>query len=108
MGLEKLIAILMADLSGYTAMTEVHGPAQAISMVDKFIKLTEQSLFGRSRLFERVGDQVVIVSEDADDLARTAVALHQNSDKEPHFLPVHAGLHFGSVLEQYGSFHALL
>jgi class 3 adenylate cyclase/YHS domain-containing protein len=105
MGMEKLIAILMADLSGYTAMTEVHGPAQAMSMVDKFIKLVERSLPGKSRLFERVGDQVVIISEDADDLARTAVALHKNSQKEVHFLPVHAGLHFGSVVEQYGSFY---
>jgi class 3 adenylate cyclase len=105
MGMEKLIAILMADLSGYTAMTEVHGPAQAISMVDKFITLTERLFVGRSRLFERVGDQVVVISEDVDDLARTAVALHINSKKETHFLPVQAGLHFGSVLEQYGSFY---
>jgi class 3 adenylate cyclase/YHS domain-containing protein len=105
MGMEKLIAILMADLSGYTALTEVHGPAQAISIVDKFINLTERSLFGSSSLFERVGDQVVIISEDADDLARTAVALYNNSRREAHFLPVHAGLHYGSVLEQYGSFY---
>ncbi len=105
MGMEKLIAILMADLSGYTAMTEVHGAAQAIFMVDKFIKLAEKSLLGKSRLFERVGDQVVIISEDADDLARTAVALYKNSQREARFLPVHAGLHYGPVLEQYGSFY---
>jgi len=103
--MEKEVSILIADLSGYTAMTEVHGAAHAVSMVNKFIKLVEKSLVGVSKLFERVGDQVVIKSEEADDLARTAIALYRNSKREAHFLSVHAGLHFGSVLEQYGSFY---
>ncbi|MEO5999129.1 MAG: YHS domain-containing protein [Chitinophagaceae bacterium] len=99
---EKYIAILMADLSGYTAMTEVHGPSQAMCIVDKFVGLAKKSLFGKSRLFERIGDQVVIISENADDLARTAVTLNNIAQKEPYFLPVHSGMHYGSVLEQHG------
>ena len=102
MGTEKLIAILMADLSGYTAMTEVHGPAQAMFIADKFIDLVEKSLSGKSKLFERIGDQVVIISENPDDLARTAVILNNFSQKEKNFLKVHSGLHFGPVLEQQG------
>src|SRR5436190_5282904 len=99
---EKCIAILMADLSGYTAMTEVHGPSQAMSTVDEFVDLAEKSLFGKSKLFERIGDQIVIISENPDDLAKTAVTLNNISQREKYFLPVHSGLHFGSVLEQYG------
>ena len=103
--MEKEIAILMADLSGYTAMTEVHGAGRAIKVVNTFTRLVEKSLFESSRLLERVGDQVVIVSEKADDLARTAVELYKITEQERHFLPVHAGLHFGPVLEQYRSFY---
>jgi len=33
--MEKDVAILMADLSGYTAMTDVHGGASAARIVHK-------------------------------------------------------------------------
>ncbi len=55
-------------------------------------------------MLERVGDQVVIISSQPEDIARTAVSLYQNAEAESHFLPVHAGIHFGEVLVQEGHF----
>ena len=98
------MAILMADLSGFTAMTEMHGPQSAIDTVNRYLKLAETSMYGSSRLLERVGDQLVIVSSDSNDLAITALRLMEFAALEDNFLPLHAGLHFGSIIEDAGSF----
>lgn len=102
--LEKNMAILMADLSGYTAMTEVHGSRHAAHIIRKYLQLVDNAIGGNARLLERVGDQVVIVSDNPDDLATTALNLLEYSRAIDHFLPIHAGLHFGKILEQEGSF----
>jgi adenylate cyclase len=103
--MEMNIGILMADLSGYTALTEVHGDRAAMLVINKFLDIAKKSLAGESKLLERAGDQLVIISEDADDLARTALALLRNSERESHFLPIHAGLHYGTVFEHQGHFY---
>lgn len=54
--METTIAILMADLSGFTAMTEVHGPEMAAQMIDKYVSLVKSSLKGQSSMLERAGD----------------------------------------------------
>lgn len=102
--MKKEIGILMADLSGYTSMTEVHGGQSAANLVEKFIGLVGKSLQGSARLLERVGDQLVIIGEDANDIAVTALLLSEYSAKEINFLPIHAGLHFGTVFEKDGSY----
>lgn len=98
------MAILMADLSGYTALTEIHGAMSAAKLVTKYLELVDESVHGTARLLERVGDQVVVVADNADDLAITAINLLSNAGNEASFLPIHAGLHFGKILEQEGSF----
>jgi adenylate cyclase len=101
---EHDMAILMADLSGYTALTEMHGAMSAARLVTKYLELVDRSLFGTARLLERVGDQVVVVADKANDLAVTAINLLSNAGNEASFLPIHAGIHYGKILEQDGSF----
>lgn len=103
--MERNIAILMADLTGYTAMTEIHGALSAATMVEKYLELAGKSMIGKSRLLERAGDQLVIVSESADDITYTALRLLEHTAAENNFLHIHAGLHYGPVLEQSGSFY---
>ena len=98
--MEQNIAILIADLSGYTALTETHGPATAADMIDKFLDIVEDCLVGDSKLHQRVGDEVMIVSTSPDQLISTAIMLIQNCSKEHHFLQVHGGLHYGKVLKR--------
>ena len=101
---EHHIAILMADLTGYTAMTEAHGALTAASIVQKYIHLAQNALTGNARLLERVGDQLVLVAENPDDLACTAIRLLECTGEESNFLAVHGGLHYGPVIEQAGSY----
>jgi len=97
---EENIAILIADLAGYTALTETHGAFAAADVVDKFIEIVDESLVGESKLHERVGDEVMIVSNSPDHLLDTAVMLMQNCYKEHHFLQVHGALHYGGILKR--------
>jgi adenylate cyclase len=103
--MKKTIAIMMADLSGFTALTEIHGSEMAAYMISKYVELVGGSLQGESFMLERVGDQVVVISPDPDHLAATAFALLENSRKERHFLAIHAGLHYGEALEMTGHYY---
>ena len=102
--MEQNIAILIADLAGYTALTETHGAATAADTIDKFHEIVYQSLVGESQLHERVGDEVMIVSNSPDHLINTAAMLIHNCSFEHHFLQVHGGLHYGPILKRNNYF----
>ncbi|HEX8313679.1 MAG TPA: hypothetical protein VF609_01720 [Flavisolibacter sp.] len=98
--MEKDFAILIADLSGYTALTEAHGASMAADLIDRFLQMVEESLVGNCYLHERTGDEIMIVSEVPDHLLSTAVKLLNNSCKEEKFLLIHGGLHVGKLLKR--------
>jgi len=102
--MEKNIAILMADLSGYTALTETHGSVAAADLIDKYIGIVENCLVGDSELHERTGDEIMIVSTSPDFLLATALMIGKNTSTEENFLQVHGGLHYGNVLKRANSY----
>ena len=98
--MEQDIAILIADLTGYTSLTDTHGASAAADLIDKYMGIVEKSLVGTSEFHQRTGDEVLIVSESADDLLSTAISLIQNTSTENEFLQIHGGLHYGKVLKR--------
>ncbi len=102
--MEQDISILIADLSGYTALTETHGSISAADLIDKYVDIVNASLTGDSTLQERVGDEVMIVSASADDLLATAELLLQTTLDQYNFLQIHGGLHYGKVLKRNNSY----
>ena len=98
--MEKEIAILMADLTGYTAMTDVHGGASAARIVTKYMEIVNAASSGTAVVNERIGDQVVIVADEPGDLIVTARQIALRTYEEHHFLSIHAGMHFGPVFIQ--------
>ncbi len=90
--MEENLAILMADLSGYTALTETHGAVSAANLIDRYVEIVEKCLVGDSRVKERTGDEVMIVSASPDHLLSTAVMIMKHASKEENFLQVHGGL----------------
>ena len=102
--MEQNIAILMADLSGYTALTETHGASAAADLVEKYIAIVQKCLVGDSKLHERTGDELMIVSASADNLLATAVMMGNATSGEEHFLQVHGGMHYGPVLQRNNHF----
>lgn len=102
--MEQNIALLMADLSGYTALTEIHGAFSAADLVDKYVEIVEKCLVGDSKLKERTGDEVMVVSSCPDSLLATADLIMQNTSEQEYFLQVHGGLHYGRVLVRNNSY----
>ena len=102
--MEKNIAILMADLSGYTALTETHGAVAAADIIDRYIAIVEKCLVGDCRIHERTGDELMIVSASPDFLLTTALIIGKYISNEENFLLVHGGLHYGKVLERGSSY----
>jgi class 3 adenylate cyclase/YHS domain-containing protein len=96
--MEQNTAILIADLSGYTALTETHGPSTAADMVEKYVAIVKDCLVGDSKLHQTIGDEVLIVSSSPDHLLNTATLLLQACSSEHLFLQLHGGLHYGKVL----------
>ena len=102
--MEENIAILMADLSGYTALTETHGSVSAADLIDKYVGIVESCLVGDSRLNERTGDEVMIVSKSPDFLLASAYMIMKATSNEDNFLQVHGGLHYGKILKRRNSY----
>lgn len=87
----------MADLTGYTAMTHVHGGESAAKIVKKYMQLVDNALIGSARVIQRIGDQVVITSPSVDDILESSKRLIQIASDEHQFLSVHAGVHYGAI-----------
>ncbi|MEI9810241.1 MAG: adenylate/guanylate cyclase domain-containing protein [Bacteroidota bacterium] len=102
--MEKNVAVLMADLSGYTALTETHGSAAAADLIDKYIAIVENCLVGDCRLHERAGDEIMIISSSPDHLVAAALMILRNTSNEENFLQVHGGLHYGKALQRANSY----
>ena len=102
--MEDNIAIVMAELSGYTALRETHGSFAAADLIDKYIGIVENSLVGDSKIHERTGDEIMIISTSPDFLLATALMIGKNTANEENFLQVHGGLHYGKVLKRANSY----
>ena len=102
--MEENVAILMADLTGYPALTETHGAVSAADLIDRYLDIVEDCLIGDSRLTERTGDEVMIVSASPDHLLASAYMIMKTTANEDNFLQVHGGLHFGKLLKRRTSY----
>jgi len=101
---EADVVFLIADLAGYTALTEAMGDLEAADVIARYVKLADDALRPGSRVVERVGDELLIVGDDVANTLRTARALHAAAECEPRFPAVRAGVHAGRVLERDGKY----
>ena len=98
------VVFVMADLSGFTALTEAHGSLRAADLVGRYLELVRNALAPGVRLVERVGDEVVLVAAEAAPALGTALALRRAIEREPEFPLVRAGIHGGRVVERGGEY----
>jgi adenylate cyclase len=95
---------VIADLAGYTALTEAHGGVEAARTVARYTELASKALSPGVHLAERVGDQVLFVADDASNAVTTALRLKDAVDREPLFLGVRIGIAAGPAVEQDGRY----
>lgn len=96
------LALMMADLCGYTALTETHGALQASETVLRFVRLVEVSLEPGVRIVDCIGDAVFCAAADVPAIVRTAVRLSDAVRREPGFPRISTGIHAGTVVEREG------
>ena len=96
------LALLIADLCGYTALTEAHGALHASEVVLRFGRLVEASLEPGVRIIDCIGDDVLCAGPDIPAVVRTALRLRQAIQDQPNFLDVRTGIHHGRVVEREG------
>jgi adenylate cyclase len=101
---ERVRAFLIADLAGYTALTETHGNAEAVKIIDRYVELAAPVVSERVTLVERVGDELLFTSEDLAALARAALELHRAVQREPLFPLIRSGIHAGLSVEYDGRY----
>jgi adenylate cyclase len=98
------VAFLIADLAGYTALTEIHGSRYAAWVISRYLALVRTALHPAAHLVERVGDAVLVVAPEAVSAVRTAVDLRAATERESLFPLLRVGLHRGPVVEREGSY----
>jgi adenylate cyclase len=98
------VTFLIADLAGFTALTEIHGSRHAAWVVTRYVEIVRASLRPGARLAERVGDAVLIVVPEPTATMSTAVALRDATEREPLFPLLRQGIHGGRVVQREGSY----
>jgi adenylate cyclase len=96
------LALMMADLCGYTALTETHGALQASETVLRFVRMVEASLEPGVRIVDSIGDSVFCAGADTLAVVRTALRLRDAVCGEPGFPHISTGIHRGAIVEREG------
>src|SRR5205823_110156 len=95
------VAIAFADLAGYTRFTEEVGEEEAVSTVERFIDAVNDTLPDDARVVKTIGDEVMIVGQDAQALTDWAVGFQRLSNERP---TPRVGVHTGVVLYRDGDY----
>jgi len=96
------VAIAFADLSGYTRLTEEQGEEEAVDAVERFVAAVENTLPDDARVVKTIGDEVMIVGNDAGALTDWAVGFQLMNPRPP--LP-RIGIHAGQTLYRDGDYY---
>ena len=95
------VAIAFCDLAGYTRYTEEEGEEQALSYVERFIDLVDETLPEDARIVKTIGDEVMVVGYDVATLTEWAVGFQRLFDDRP---PARIGVHTGATIYRDGDF----
>ena len=96
------LALLFADLSGYTALTEIHGALTASGIVLQFCELAQASLDPGVKFINSIGDDVFCAGDSTLAVVRSALKLRDAAEKEPYFPRIRMGIHRGPIVERAG------
>jgi adenylate cyclase len=96
---------LFADLSGFTALTEVHGDDEAADLVGEFVGAVRELLpeHGAEEV-KTIGDAVMIRSIRAGDGVRLGVRIAEEIGRRDRFPSIRVGMHTGPATERDGDY----
>lgn len=94
------LALLIVDLSGYTAFTETHGALYASEIVLRFQRLAAASLEPGVAIINSIGDDVFCAGADTLAVVRTALRLRDEVERQAEFPNVRTGVNRGQIVER--------
>lgn len=97
---ESELALMIVDLSGYTAFTETHGALHASEIVLRFQRIAAVSLEPGVEIINSIGDDIFCAGADMVAVVRTAMRLRDAIERQPEFPNVRTGVHFGLIVER--------
>lgn len=93
---------LFADLSGFTALTEAHGDAQAADLAGEFFEDAEAAIANcEAELVKTIGDAVMIRCEEAAEAVRIGLRIAR-VEARASFPSVRVGMHTGTAVNRGG------
>jgi adenylate cyclase len=97
------VALAFADLAGYTRYVEEEGEEEALSYVERFIEAVGNTLPEGARIVKTIGDEVMVVGQDAVALVDWAVGFSRlYADERP---APRIGVNAGPVLYRDGDYY---
>jgi adenylate cyclase len=94
---------IFADLSGFTALTEVHGDEEAADLVAKFsAEVGELLVEHAAERVKTIGDAVMIRSEDPALAMKLGLRIVHQVGRQHGFPSVRVGMHTGPAVERGG------
>lgn len=92
------------DLAGFTALTEAHGDAEAVSLLQEFLALARASLGPGDELVKSIGDAVMLASPAPEAALGSVTALMGACHERSRFPLPRAGAHHGPAMARDGDY----
>ena len=96
---------LFADLSGFTALTEVHGDEEAADLVTEFAGAVDELLpeYAAEQV-KTIGDAIMIRCDDAANAVRLGVRIAEEIGRRDHFPSIRVGMNTGEATGRGGDY----
>lgn len=102
MNVDRTIAFV--DLSGFTALTEVHGDDAAVDILDSFSEFAAAAVGCGAEVVKTIGDAVMLAAPDPSTAVTAVRALFEECYRRDSFLEPRGGLHHGPVIARQGDY----
>jgi len=94
-----------ADIAGFTALTEAHGDAEALGLVDRFTDAVNDELPAvRGLLIKTIGDALMLRIPDPADAIVLGLRISDEMMRDHGIPAVRVGLHHGPAVERDGDY----
>lgn len=99
------VAVVFADLSRFTPLTEVMGDAAAAEVIERFATIVRAAVGPwQGRVVKQIGDAFMLVFFEPGAAIACALEIEERSGGESHFPAVRMGAHWGEVLYREGDY----
>jgi adenylate cyclase len=95
---QATLTVMFADVSGFTALAEVHGDELANDILDRFVvQVARTAVHTGVDVVKSMGDGYLITSESSERAIAAALELIDRTNELPNYPALHIGLHRGEV-----------